>query len=72
MGNSSSVAVSQTKTPVTCILLKRNGGLVLEAYKDANYIGSIINRRSASRYCTVLGRNLVTWRTKNRLWLQEA
>ena len=30
------------------ILFKRNGGLVLEAYTDADFAGSIIDRRSTS------------------------
>ncbi|RVW64248.1 Retrovirus-related Pol polyprotein from transposon RE1 [Vitis vinifera] len=51
-------------TPGKGILFKRNGGLVLEAYTDADYAGSIIDRRSTSGYCTFLGGNLVTWRSK--------
>ena len=46
------------------ILFKRNEGLVLEAYTDADYASSIIDRRSTSGYCTFLGGNLVTWRSK--------
>ena len=42
------------------ILFKRNEGLVLEAYTDADYASSIIDRRSTSGYCTFLGGNLVT------------
>ena len=48
------------------ILFKRNGGLVLEAYTDADYAGSIVDRRSTSGYCTFLGGNLVTWRSKKQ------
>jgi hypothetical protein len=48
------------------ILFKRNGGLVLEAYTDADYTGSIVDRRSTFGYCTFLGRNLVTWRSKKQ------
>ena len=51
-------------TPCKGILLKRNGALVLEAYTDANYAGSIIDRKSTFGYCTFLGGNLVTWRSK--------
>lgn len=53
-------------TPGKGILFKRNGGLVLEAYTDADYAGSIIDRRSTSGYCTFLGGNLVTWRSKKQ------
>ena len=48
------------------ILFKRNGGLVLEAYTDADYAGSLVDRRSTSGYCTFLGGNLVTWRSKKQ------
>ena len=48
------------------ILFKRNGGLILEAYTDADYAGSIVDRRSTSGYCTFLGGNLVTRRSKKQ------
>ena len=38
--------------------------MTLEAYSDANYAGSTIDRRSTSSCCTFLGRNLITWRSK--------
>lgn len=38
--------------------------LMLQAYIDVDYPGSLIDRRSTSRYCTFLGGNLVTWRSK--------
>ncbi|KAL5559567.1 hypothetical protein UlMin_035778 [Ulmus minor] len=44
------------------VLFKRNSGLVLEAYTDADYAESVVNRRSTSGYCTFIGGNLVTWR----------
>ena len=53
-------------TPSKGILFKRNEGLVLEAYTDADYVGSIINRRSTFGYCTFLGGNLITWKSKKR------
>lgn len=39
---------------------------MLEAYTDADYAGSMVNRRSTTRYCTFLGRNLLTWRSKKQ------
>ena len=51
-------------TPGRGILFKRNEGLVLEAYTDADYAGSVVDRRSTSGYCTFFGGNLVTWRSK--------
>jgi hypothetical protein len=53
-------------TPGRGILFKRNGNTTLEAYTDADYAGSIIDRRSTTGYCTFLGGNLVTWRSKKQ------
>ena len=52
--------------PSKGIMFKRNGGLVLEAYTDADYADSIVDRRSTSGYCTFLSGNLVTWRSKKQ------
>ena len=51
-------------SPGKGILFKQNSLLVLEAYTDANYIGSMVDRKSTTRYCTFLGGNSVTWRSK--------
>lgn len=51
-------------TPGKDILYKRNGELLLEAYTNADYAGSIVERRLTSAYCTFLGGNLITWRSK--------
>ncbi|RVW74629.1 Retrovirus-related Pol polyprotein from transposon RE1 [Vitis vinifera] len=48
------------------ILFKKNNTLALEAYTDADYAGSLVDRRSTIGYCTFLGGNLVTWRSKNQ------
>ena len=48
-------------TPRKRILLKKNTELSLEAYTDADYTGSVIDRRSTIGYCTFLRGNLVTW-----------
>lgn len=48
------------------ILFKRNQNLTLEAYTDADYAGSLVDRRSTTGYCTFLGGNLVTWRSKKQ------
>ena len=39
----------------------------IEVYTDADYTGSITDRRSTSGYCTFLGGNLVIWRSKKQL-----
>ncbi|PKU66556.1 putative mitochondrial protein [Dendrobium catenatum] len=40
--------------------------MTLEVYTDADYTGSPVDRRSTSGYCTFLGGNLVTWRSKKQ------
>ena len=46
------------------ILFKRSSGLVLEAYMNQDYVGSMVDKRSTIGYCTFLGGNLVTWKSK--------
>ena len=48
------------------ILIKKNNTFALEAYTDADYGGSLVDRRSTTGYCTFLGGNLVTWRSKKQ------
>jgi len=40
--------------------------MILEAYTDADYAGLVVDRRSTFGYCTFLGGNLVTWRSKKQ------
>ena len=47
-------------------MFKKNDTIALEAYTDVDYAGSIVDRRSTTRYCTFLGGNLVTWRSKKQ------
>lgn len=47
-------------------MFKKSEGLLIEAYTDTDYAGSIVDRRSTSGYCTSLGGNLVTWRSKKQ------
>ncbi|KAK4395911.1 Retrovirus-related Pol polyprotein from transposon RE1 [Sesamum angolense] len=53
-------------TPGKGLLYKKHGHLKIEAYSDADYAGSRNDRRSTSGYCTYLGGNLVTWRSKKQ------
>ena len=48
------------------LLFRRHSGLDLEVYTDADYAGSIVDRRSTSGYCTFLGGNLITWCSKKQ------
>src|ERR1044072_9124443 len=38
----------------------------MEVYTDADYAGSIVDRRSTTGYCMFFGGNLVTWRSKKQ------
>ena len=42
------------------------GKLHLILYTDSEYVGSLVDRRSTTGYCTMLGGNLVTWRSKKQ------
>ncbi|KAK2433017.1 putative mitochondrial protein [Trifolium repens] len=53
-------------TPGRGIIFNRNGNVSLEAYTDADYAGSVVDRRSTTGYCTFLGGNLVTWKSKKQ------
>ncbi|KAA3466147.1 Copia protein [Gossypium australe] len=55
-------------SPTRGILFKRPTCtcVTLKAYTDADYVGSLVNKRSSSGYCTLLGGNLVTWRSKKQ------
>ena len=48
------------------VLFARHDHLKIEAYTDADWAGSIIDRRSTSGYCLFVGGNLVTWRSKKQ------
>ena len=53
-------------SPRKGILFKKGTELTLEAYTDADYAGSMVNTRSTLGYCTFIGGNLVTWRSKKQ------
>lgn len=48
------------------LLYKSSGNLQVECYTDADWAGSLDDRRSTSGYCTFVGGNLVTWRSKKQ------
>ena len=51
-------------SPEKGLLYKNRGHLQVEIYTDADWAGSITDRRSTSGYCTYVGGNLVSWRSK--------
>lgn len=53
-------------TPGHGVLFKANGHLETQVYTDADWAGDKGNRRSTSGYFTLVGGNLVTWRSKKR------
>ena len=48
------------------LLYTSNDNLQVECYTDADWAGSLDDRRSTSGYCTFVGGNLVTWRSKKQ------
>ncbi|KAM7520863.1 hypothetical protein LguiB_019825 [Lonicera macranthoides] len=46
------------------LLFKKHGHLQVEVYTDADWAGSVMDRRSTSGYCSFIRGNLVTWRSK--------
>ena len=48
------------------ITFKKQGNLNLLIYTDSDFGGSLIDRKSTTGYCTFLGGNLVTWRSKKQ------
>jgi len=53
-------------SPGKGLLLKKGENLSMKVYTDANYARSIVDRKSITGYCTFLGGNLVTWRSKKQ------
>ncbi|KAM7507575.1 hypothetical protein LguiA_018028 [Lonicera macranthoides] len=53
-------------SPGKGILFGCHGHLRVEAYTDADWAGSVIDRRSTSGYCAFVGGNLVSWRSKKQ------
>ncbi|WVZ69160.1 hypothetical protein U9M48_017995 [Paspalum notatum var. saurae] len=52
--------------PVKGLLYSCQGGLQVECYTDADWAGSLDDQRSTSGYCTFVGGNLVSWRSKKQ------
>ena len=46
------------------LTFRRTSKLNLEIYTDSEFGGSLIDRRSTTGYCAMLGGNLITWKSK--------
>ena len=46
------------------VQFKKDNDLEIKAYIDADWAGKPINKRSTSGYFTLVGGNLVSWRSK--------
>lgn len=53
-------------SPGRGLFFKKNTRRGIEAYTDADWAGSITDRRSTSGYCSFVWGNLVTWRSKKQ------
>ncbi|KAI5327261.1 hypothetical protein L3X38_026657 [Prunus dulcis] len=48
------------------IIMKNNGHTQIMAYTDADWVGNAIDRKSTTGYCTFVGGNIVTWKSKKQ------
>lgn len=53
-------------SPGKGIWMKQNGHTLINAYTDADWAGCQIDRKSTTGYCTFVGGNLVTWKSKKQ------
>ncbi|XP_019053901.1 PREDICTED: uncharacterized protein LOC109114922 [Nelumbo nucifera] len=54
------------KFPGTGLLFGKHEHIRVEVYTDADWAGSVDDRKSTSGYCALVGGNLVTWRSKKQ------
>ncbi|KAM2009450.1 hypothetical protein ACFX16_004219 [Malus domestica] len=48
------------------ILMKKNNHTTIIGYTDADWAGNSIDRKSTTGFCTFVGGNLVTWKSKKQ------
>ncbi|XP_019099627.1 PREDICTED: uncharacterized protein LOC109132466 [Camelina sativa] len=53
-------------SPGQGIWMGKNDNTEIVGYCDADYNGDTLDRRSTTRYCTFIGGNLVTWKSKKQ------
>ena len=59
-------------SPGKGILYSKGNDLGVEAYTDSDWAGSIVDRRSTTGYCTFVGGNLVTWKSKKQMMVSRS
>ena len=47
-------------------MFRKNNHLNVDGYTNADWAGNILDRKSTSGYFTLVGGNLVTWRSKKK------
>ncbi|XP_019055514.1 PREDICTED: uncharacterized protein LOC109115705 [Nelumbo nucifera] len=57
------------KFPGIGLLFGKHGHMRVEVYTDADWVGSVDDKKSTSGYCAFVGGNLVTWR--KLLWIKN-
>ncbi|KAM2621688.1 hypothetical protein TB2_026408 [Malus domestica] len=50
----------------TGIFMQKNGHFTIEGYTDSDWAGNVLDRKSTTGYCTLVGGNLVTWKSKKQ------
>ena len=53
-------------SPGKGLIYSKHGYLQIDAYSDSGYAGDKGDKKSTSGYCTYVGGNLVTWRSKKQ------
>ncbi|XP_028059561.1 uncharacterized protein LOC114263251 [Camellia sinensis] len=53
-------------SPAKGLYFSKHGHLSVEAFTDADWVGSVTDKRSTSEYYTFVGGNLFTWRSKKQ------
>ncbi len=47
-------------------MFRKTNRKIIEAYANSDWARSVVDRKSASGYCTFVWGNLVTWRSKKQ------
>ena len=58
--------------PEKGLLFKSGQKLEVRGYTNADYSGSLVDRKSTIGYCVFLGENLVSWRSKKQVVLARS